>query len=206
MQHRWLQVQHYMYQLVKAVAWCHDNNIVHRDIKPENLLINPSIHPGEHVFIHIVHRCHKVSRLCMSSCPASFMKLQWVHINLRCIHTRSQTNVLRGENITMSVCQLPTQKPSAETQRGPLLSKCTPCFLCSMTLHDCRRASLILYLSRAMCICRQCCCWTTEAVRFWLCPAPASQQWIHHRLCIHQVKYPENLLPSRMSQLDHQSL
>lgn len=42
-----LQVQHYMYQLVKAVAWCHDNNIVHRDIKPENLLINPSVHPGE---------------------------------------------------------------------------------------------------------------------------------------------------------------
>ncbi|KAL3156963.1 hypothetical protein ABBQ38_001221 [Trebouxia sp. C0009 RCD-2024] len=39
-------VQHYMYQLVKAVAWCHDNNIVHRDIKPENLLINPSVHPG----------------------------------------------------------------------------------------------------------------------------------------------------------------
>lgn len=50
-QHRWLQVQHYMYQLVKAVAWCHDNNIVHRDIKPENLLINPSVHPGEHTFI-----------------------------------------------------------------------------------------------------------------------------------------------------------
>ncbi|KAL0031331.1 hypothetical protein WJX79_004333 [Trebouxia sp. C0005] len=42
-----IQVQHYMYQLVKAVAWCHDNNIVHRDIKPENLLINPSVHPGD---------------------------------------------------------------------------------------------------------------------------------------------------------------
>ena len=42
-----MQVQHYMYQLVKAVAWCHDNNIVHRDIKPENLLINPSVHPGK---------------------------------------------------------------------------------------------------------------------------------------------------------------
>ena len=47
MKHRRLQVQHYVYQLVKAVAWCHDNNIVHRDIKPENLLINPSVHPGE---------------------------------------------------------------------------------------------------------------------------------------------------------------
>ena len=39
-----------MYQLVKAVAWCHDNNIVHRDIKPENLLINPSVHPGKECF------------------------------------------------------------------------------------------------------------------------------------------------------------
>ncbi|KAL0026283.1 hypothetical protein WJX77_008174 [Trebouxia sp. C0004] len=41
------QVQHYMYQLVKAVAWCHDNKIIHRDIKPENLLINPFVHPGD---------------------------------------------------------------------------------------------------------------------------------------------------------------
>ena len=46
-----LQVQHYIYQLVKAVAWCHDNNIVHRDIKPENLLINPSVHPGKPIAI-----------------------------------------------------------------------------------------------------------------------------------------------------------
>eukprot|EP00891_Asterochloris_glomerata_P000786 jgi/Astpho2/786/Aster-00642 len=35
------QVQQYVYQLVKAVAWCHQHNIVHRDIKPENLLIDP---------------------------------------------------------------------------------------------------------------------------------------------------------------------
>ncbi|DBA92207.1 TPA: hypothetical protein ACH3X1_015916 [Trebouxia sp. C0004] len=34
-------------QLVKAVAWCHDNKIIHRDIKPENLLINPFVHPGD---------------------------------------------------------------------------------------------------------------------------------------------------------------
>ena len=39
-----------MYQLVKAVAWCHDNNIVHRDIKPENLLINPAVHPGKSLY------------------------------------------------------------------------------------------------------------------------------------------------------------
>ncbi|MEW5312983.1 MAG: hypothetical protein WDW38_004579 [Sanguina aurantia] len=34
------QVRHYIQQLVKAVAWCHQHNIVHRDIKPENLLIS----------------------------------------------------------------------------------------------------------------------------------------------------------------------
>ncbi|KAL0489368.1 cyclin-dependent kinase-like protein [Acrasis kona] len=33
-------VKIYMYQLVKAIAYCHANNVVHRDIKPENLLIN----------------------------------------------------------------------------------------------------------------------------------------------------------------------
>ncbi|TRY53750.1 hypothetical protein DNTS_030565 [Danionella cerebrum] len=34
------KVRSYVYQLIKAVHWCHKNNIVHRDIKPENLLIN----------------------------------------------------------------------------------------------------------------------------------------------------------------------
>ena len=34
------QVRQYICQLIKAVAWCHQQNIVHRDIKPENLLIS----------------------------------------------------------------------------------------------------------------------------------------------------------------------
>ncbi len=29
-------------QLCRAIAWCHDHDVVHRDIKPENLLINQS--------------------------------------------------------------------------------------------------------------------------------------------------------------------
>ena len=37
------QVRGYIHQLVKAVKWCHDNNVVHRDIKPENLLVNSGI-------------------------------------------------------------------------------------------------------------------------------------------------------------------
>ncbi|QDZ24488.1 cyclin-dependent kinase [Chloropicon primus] len=36
------QVRGYIYQLVKAVHFCHQNSVVHRDIKPENLLVNPA--------------------------------------------------------------------------------------------------------------------------------------------------------------------
>ncbi|GAX83588.1 hypothetical protein CEUSTIGMA_g11013.t1 [Chlamydomonas eustigma] len=39
------QVRQYICQLVKAVGWCHQQNIVHRDIKPENLLISTAA-PG----------------------------------------------------------------------------------------------------------------------------------------------------------------
>jgi cyclin-dependent kinase-like len=34
-------VRKYIYQLLKAIEYCHRNNVIHRDIKPENLLINP---------------------------------------------------------------------------------------------------------------------------------------------------------------------
>lgn len=36
-------VRKYIYQLLKAIEFCHRNNVIHRDIKPENLLINPYI-------------------------------------------------------------------------------------------------------------------------------------------------------------------
>uniref|UniRef100_A0A672MBH1 Cyclin-dependent kinase-like 5 n=1 Tax=Sinocyclocheilus grahami TaxID=75366 RepID=A0A672MBH1_SINGR len=34
------KVRSYIFQLIKAIHWCHKNEIVHRDIKPENLLIS----------------------------------------------------------------------------------------------------------------------------------------------------------------------
>lgn len=34
-------VKLFMYQIFKAIEFCHRNNVIHRDIKPENLLINP---------------------------------------------------------------------------------------------------------------------------------------------------------------------
>ena len=34
-------IRHYMYQVFKAIEFCHRANVIHRDIKPENLLTNP---------------------------------------------------------------------------------------------------------------------------------------------------------------------
>ncbi|ETW05182.1 CMGC/CDKL protein kinase [Aphanomyces invadans] len=35
-------VRRYIYQLSRAIHYCHENGVVHRDIKPENLLVNPN--------------------------------------------------------------------------------------------------------------------------------------------------------------------
>ncbi|RUO96169.1 serine/threonine-protein kinase pef1 [Jimgerdemannia flammicorona] len=33
-------IKSFMYQLLKGIAYCHDNRVLHRDLKPQNLLIN----------------------------------------------------------------------------------------------------------------------------------------------------------------------
>lgn len=41
-------VRRYVWQLVRAVQWCHQHNVVHRDIKPENLLVKAAPPGGYH--------------------------------------------------------------------------------------------------------------------------------------------------------------
>lgn len=33
------QAAHYISQLIEALKWCHERNVIHRDIKPENILL-----------------------------------------------------------------------------------------------------------------------------------------------------------------------
>ncbi|KAJ3216177.1 cyclin-dependent kinase 5 [Dinochytrium kinnereticum] len=36
-------IKHLMYQLMKGIAFCHENRVLHRDLKPQNLLINKKL-------------------------------------------------------------------------------------------------------------------------------------------------------------------
>ncbi|ORY79411.1 cyclin-dependent kinase [Protomyces lactucae-debilis] len=37
-------IRSFMYQLIKGIAFCHENRVLHRDLKPQNLLINKRGH------------------------------------------------------------------------------------------------------------------------------------------------------------------
>ncbi|KAI5310234.1 negative regulator of the PHO system [Ascosphaera atra] len=36
----WVTIKSFTYQLLKGIAFCHENRVLHRDLKPQNLLIN----------------------------------------------------------------------------------------------------------------------------------------------------------------------
>lgn len=66
-------IQYYMFELLKALDFCHSKGIMHRDVKPQNIMIDHSIrklrlidwglaefyHPGVKYNVRVASRCYK---------------------------------------------------------------------------------------------------------------------------------------------------
>merc|ERR1719336_2159905 len=69
--------KHYMYQLLRALDFCHSNGIMHRDVKPQNLVIDTAgrrlrlidwgladfYHPGQLYNVRVASRHYKSPEL-----------------------------------------------------------------------------------------------------------------------------------------------
>lgn len=68
-----MDVRYYMYELLKALDYCHSMGIMHRDVKPHNVMIDHTkrqirlidwgladfYHPGEKYNVRVASRCFK---------------------------------------------------------------------------------------------------------------------------------------------------
>lgn len=66
-------IKYYMFELLKALDFCHSRGIMHRDVKPQNIMIDHSkrklrlidwglaefYHPGEKYNVRVASRCYK---------------------------------------------------------------------------------------------------------------------------------------------------